>query len=53
MQWDFIIKETVDSSVTVLFTLTDLTGYFNEINQLHKTQLEQLRRTNRENTLKY
>ncbi len=46
MQFDFIIKRTNESSVTIAFTLAEITNYFNEINQLHKTQLEQLRQTN-------
>ena len=40
-----LFKKTNDTTVTIAFTLTDI-NYLNEINQLHKTQLEQLRQTN-------
>ena len=45
MQWQFGFEKTPGSSTAVVFNLDNIAGYFSEINQLHRIQLEQLRQT--------
>ena len=53
LQWDFIIKKTTDSSVAILFSLDDVTGYFNKSINYMKHHYNNYGKQNRKNTLKY